>query len=503
MAGSLTSLDRNRLDRLAARLDRSDTLQAGDTGVAVQALENILSTLGFTPGTVDGNFDARTRGTLKNFQASMGLEATGALDKRTLTALRTALTGLRELPGAVRRGQKGDDIARAERQLARLGYDVGARDGIADAQLGSAIVAFKEDQGNFDNQAPLLSLEGLSVLDRESDALRHAPWRGRRELTAQEHRFDQVLADLAKAGTLGEGARRPAVGQLQARLKAAGFDPQRTDGVFDERTRGALQAFQRASGVEPTGRLDTATWRHLSRTIIDSAEPASPAQRVGERSSAVRRTERLLQKAGFDPGEIDGLYSPATARAVRAFERRTQRPVNGELGERDLAGLKKFAANPFREPPADYRRLAWRGVTANARTIEMVRQAEAWAAKRGVAPGWPMFQGSYNTSVDASANTHAGGGALDFNTEGRSPRTIRIMVEALRRAGFAAWHRPAGGVSDEDHIHAIAIGDREMSSDARGQVREYFAGGDGLIGSAPDPHRAIGRPIPEWAKKFR
>jgi hypothetical protein len=76
------------------------------------------------------------------------------------------------------------------------------------------------------------------------------------------------------------------------------------------------------------------------------------------------------------------------------------------------------------------------------------------------------------------------------------------MVEALRRAGFAAWHRAAPAWST-DHIHAIAIGDRTLAPLARSQVREYFAGGDGLSGSAPDPHSGIGRPIPEWARKFR
>ena len=502
MAG-LSATDTNRLRLIDARLERTGTFGTGDTGGAIRALENVLSTLGFTPGTVDGTFDARTRGTLKNFQAAMGLEPTGEVDAKTLAELKRALTGLRALPEGVRRGQKGDDIARAERQLSRLGYDVGTKDGIADGALGEAIVAFKKDQGEFENQAPVLSRAGLGVLDGEAKALQHAPWRGRRELTAQQHQFDGVLAELAKQGTLGEGARRPAIGQLQLRLRAAGFDPQRTDGVFDERTRGALEAFQKASGVEATGVLDTATWRKLSRTIIDSGEAAAPVQKLGEKSGAVMRTEKLLQKAGFDPGELDGRYSLQTARAVRAFERQTHRPVNGEVGERDLAGLKTLAANPFREPPSDYHRIAWRGHTVNVRTAEMVRQAEAWAQKHGVAPGWPIFQGSYNTTVDNSANTHAGGGAIDFNTEGRSPRTIHIMVEALRRAGFAAWHRPPGSVAPEDHIHVIAIGDREMSSAARVQVREYFAGGDGLKGSAPDPHRDIGRPLPEWAKKFR
>jgi hypothetical protein len=115
-----------------------------------------------------------------------------------------------------------------------------------------------------------------------------------------------------------------------------------------------------------------------------------------------------------------------------------------------------------------------------------------------------MYQGSFHSGTSASAGTHDGGGAIDFKTTaiGMSDKQIRTMVEALRRAGFAAWRRAAPAWSP-DHIHAIAIGDRDLSSEARAQVREYFAGGDGLSGSAPDPHSAIGRPIPAWAKRFR
>lgn len=508
MPAPLSAADLRRFETIKARLERTaEPIASGDRGGAVRALESLLSSLGFTPGAADGQFDPQLRGTVKNFQAAMGLPQTGELDAKTFGALRTAVRSERSLEGVISRGQKGDDIARVERQLDRLGYDVGAKDGISDGQLGDAIVAFKRDQGEFDNTLPLLSLGGQEVLTREARGLMHAPWRGRRSLTPEQVRQDGVLAQLAARqnpdGTvgLGEGAQRPAIEMLQTRLRAAGFDPQRNDGVFDERTRGALEAFQKKSGVPVTGRLDPATWRRLERAIIDTDQPASPLQRIGEKSGAVKRTEKLLAKAGFDPGEIDGLYSKETARAVRQFERRTNRPVNGEVGERDLAGLQELARNPFPAPKHDYTRVVFRdGEVLNKRTIEMVLQAEAWAKKHGVPPGWAMYQGSYSTDVDASANTHAGGGAIDFKTTGKTPQQIHTMVEALRRAGFAAWNRPT---MSPPHIHVIAIGDRQLSSDARDQVREYFAGGDGLKGSLPDPHRDIGRPIPKWAEKFR
>ncbi|MBL8953347.1 MAG: peptidoglycan-binding protein [Myxococcaceae bacterium] len=396
------------------------------------------------------------------------------------------------------------DIARIERQLDRLGYDVGARDGVQDAALTAAIKAFKADQNDIDNDVGFLGKRGQTILAAEVKALDHDPYRGRRALTLEQHRQDGVLAELSKRqnadGTegIGEGAQRPGIQMLQLRLRAAGFDPQHVDGVFDERTRGALEQFQQASGLEVTGRLDAKTWAKLSRTIIDTDQPATPVQTVGERSRAVLRTEKLLEKAGFKPGDADGLFTKRTEAAVRRLEAELKGPDDGKLGVRELEALKQIANNPFVEPKHDYRRVVYRdGEVLNRRTIQMFEQAENWAAKHGVPKGWGFYQGSYSTSVDASANTHAGGGAMDLKTFDKTPKQIHTMVEALRRAGFAAYYRPT---MDPPHIHAIAIGDRELSSDARGQVREYLAGGDGLIGSAPDPHRDIGRPLPEWAR---
>ena len=59
------------------------------------------------------------------------------------------------------------------------------------------------------------------------------------------------------------------------------------------------------------------------------------------------------------------------------------------------------------------------------------------------------------------------------------------MVAAMRLAGFAAWYRPAGalGPGSVPHIHAIAIGDAELSPAARRQIdgpEGYFRGLDGL-----------------------
>lgn len=127
-----------------------------------------------------------------------------------------------------------------------------------------------------------------------------------------------------------------------------------------------------------------------------------------------------------------------------------------------------------------YDRVNYNGVTVNRRTAAMLDKT---SDKLGY--DLSMYQGSYNTKVGPSAGTHAGGGAVDL-----SPADWRNKVRALRSVGFAAWHRPElwlNGVRVwPEHVHAIAIGDAQMSSEAASQVAQYKAGTDGLAGHSRD-----------------
>jgi peptidoglycan hydrolase-like protein with peptidoglycan-binding domain len=95
-------------------------------------------------------------------------------------------------------------------------------------------------------------------------------------------RFESLLAgalvlSLATPGWTAEGAptkgekmesEAPMKGsedtkKLQEALKANGHDPGPIDGVFGSKTRSALSAFQEASGMKSTGRLDDQTAEKL------------------------------------------------------------------------------------------------------------------------------------------------------------------------------------------------------------------------------------------------
>jgi hypothetical protein len=125
-----------------------------------------------------------------------------------------------------------------------------------------------------------------------------------------------------------------------------------------------------------------------------------------------------------------------------------------------------------------YTHVTWHdgGKTVNKWTAAALEECE-----RRLGYSLTVVQGSYNTSVGASAGTHAGGGAVDL-----MPYDWENKVHVLRAVGFAAWHRPTlPGVWGE-HIHAILIGDEDASSQAKAQITDYRNHRDGLASHAAD-----------------
>lgn len=124
------------------------------------------------------------------------------------------------------------------------------------------------------------------------------------------------------------------------------------------------------------------------------------------------------------------------------------------------------------------------GVVLNLRTLEMLEVTEL-RELRAITP-LPLSQGSYTSAAAQSAGTHSGGGALDVKLSEVPRDEWWHIVGALRRTGFAAWLRDPSQGDWPYHIHAIAIGDREMSDAAARQVAAYKEGRNGLANNGLD-----------------
>lgn len=332
---------------------------------AVAFLERALQAVGFDPGSKDNKFTAETARAVREFQAAWGLEVTGKLDQKTLTKLDHTLQRTRKhgsaspdsnkpgFQGAIGLGQKNQDAFDAERRLKRLGYDTGKVDGVFDRKTAEAVHEFKKDQPELakNSKSSMIDKKAFQSLQREASELQHAPYRRRMtEGHAQQRRLDAFTAAAAKKqnadGTrgIGAGSSKRAIENVQQHLKAAGYDPQRTDGVWDERTEQALKTFQQKSGLKETGRVGAGTWTKLGKSVFLAKDRTSPAQSMGERSAAVLASEKLLKKAGYNPGKVDGIFDRATQKASRAFEKRFRSTgSDGRIGENQLDRMKAVA----------------------------------------------------------------------------------------------------------------------------------------------------------------
>ncbi len=163
-----------------------------------------------------------------------------------------------------------------------------------------------------------------------------------------------------------------------------------------------------------------------------------------------------------------------------------------------------------REPGDNYERLTINGHRLNARTVDMLTYAQSIYGGVIDITGDAITQGSYTDAVEASFGTHAGGGAVDISV--MKPATYEILFEdieplimALRLAGFAAWYRDFGELypGSPVHIHAIAIGDQELSWAARSQLDSpfgYFWGYNGLPGNMPVRDSHGGPILCDWMR---
>lgn len=169
-------------------------------------------------------------------------------------------------------------------------------------------------------------------------------------------------------------------------------------------------------------------------------------------------------------------------------------------------------AEPFGclRPPDDYARLKINGWTINQRTYAMLQHAAVLYGGEIDITSWAITQGSYHYNGIASFGTHLGGGAVDLSVMRKNTWTILVadinpLVHALRVAGFAAWYRQPGELfpGSPPHIHAIAIGDKELSQPAKDQLTGkfgYFRGYSGvpITNGTPAPDRFGGPVLCQW-----
>jgi peptidoglycan hydrolase-like protein with peptidoglycan-binding domain len=219
----------------------------------------------------------------------------------------------------------------------------------------------------------------------------------------------------------------------------------------------------------------------------------------GAKASVLAVEQALQARNLLDARWVDGYFGTQTVAAYAAYQRSlgyTGLAANGLPGATSLAelGQNRYTVTKKISPGAKVQR---DGYTVDARTQAMLAEAERLLGFKLV-----LSQGSYNPGGDpSSAGTHDGGGVVDISVTGMSAATRTSVARALRQVGFAAWVRNPNQGDWPWHIHAAAINDTDLSSEAQHQTGDYYLGLDGLADRAPDDGPRI--PIQTWEQYQR
>jgi len=142
---------------------------------------------------------------------------------------------------------------------------------------------------------------------------------------AQEKELVGEVLPLEKNSTIEE---------IQTFLEIYGYNPGKIDGILGLRTRNAIERFQIDRGVKPTRFADQKTWQKLkifkeNKLILD-------------RHLNVSLIQKILNKAGFDPGPNDGKLGQKTKKAVLRFQESHLLKVDGKIGYQTLKELATY-----------------------------------------------------------------------------------------------------------------------------------------------------------------
>ncbi len=156
---------------------------------------------------------------------------------------------------------------------------------------------------------------------------------------------------------ISEGSRGAEVWAVQRRLQARGFNPGAVDSVFGARTTKAVKAFQKSVGFSVTGIVDEATWTALaqpsfaSRPTIQIEKLPIPRQNQvveiekilakGDKGSKVKTLQIRLEKMGFNPGPIDGVFGVKTTGAVKEFQKSQGMKADGIVNQKTWAAFSQ------------------------------------------------------------------------------------------------------------------------------------------------------------------
>lgn len=327
-----------------------ETLSLGDTGFAVQTLQQRLKDLGYFTEGVSGIFDAETEKAVERFEQTYGIMQTGIATSNFQNRLFSAsapVYGSDEYEKAVvsqyttlQRGATGSAVYALQHRLKELGYPIDELTGVFDEQTEEAVRLFYTSYGLQPQSAAYIALQ------KELYSEDAHPYSVDGEVQRVEE--DDTTLKTGKVGTL--------VMQIQERLIRLGYMSGTASGIFDVETEAAVKLFEEACGLEATGTLPYA----LQAILLSDQAPVYGSTYTGEdgaytdlaegdEGDEVRALQERLIELGYATGAGNGIYGAETTAAVTMFQRYNNLTADGVATARVQSSLYSPTAISYQD----------------------------------------------------------------------------------------------------------------------------------------------------------
>ena len=136
-----------------------------------------------------------------------------------------------------------------------------------------------------------------------------------------------------------EGDHSPEVADVQTRLREFGLSVADEPGTFGTATKRAVREFQQQRGILVDGIVGPHTWSEIVEASWHLGDRDLYLKHPMMRGDDISELQARLNALGFDAGKVDGIFGPATDRAVRAFQKEYAVAGDGIFGLMSHAAL--------------------------------------------------------------------------------------------------------------------------------------------------------------------
>lgn len=327
------------------------TINPGDQGDAVKAIQQILTDLKLYSGKLDGKYGTKTQNAVKAFQKANGLKADGVIGAKTYAALNASQQTATPTQTPAMEETSNTYVA-PELPEATYPYQTTVASSVNLRKRANATsmriltiaqgetIEVLEEQGNY---LKVIFRKYTGYVQKDFINIPEQYLEGKSLKTDQSARVSYE--------TLAPGSEGKKVRALQQALTELGFYSGKVDGSFGSGTSAALKAMQTRNGLRATGialpelqqliyekRVRNAKNRLVSVKTLPPVEGVTMQQ--GDYGDAVYDLHQMLVQAKLFDSNIGYEYTSATTKAVKAFQKDHSIKVTGKVDSFTLLAIR-------------------------------------------------------------------------------------------------------------------------------------------------------------------